>query len=299
MFEQKSYDRHQEWYNRHFPTTENKVSYFHDKRTAIKDSIAIWLQQLFFNCLDPLLKEPGGSWLTIGDAYGFDAQYIQSGNSSALASDLNADFLEVARQQGIIQNYTTENAEKLSFAADSFDYVLCKESYHHFPRPYAALYEMIRVSKKGIVIIEPQDPVTKMPLLLMLTNLLKGKPKLRNKVWKNEFSFEPVGNFVYKVSEREFEKFAAGLNLPLVAFKKINPNFYFKGADHISAATNNRKFLTLKAKKWVLDLLVKLRLFPAQVLSAIIFKELPDGQTIKHLKENGYHLVYIPENPYL
>lgn len=74
---------------------------------------------------------------------------------------------------------------------------------HHFPRPYAALYEMIRVAREAIVIIEPQDPISKMPLLLSLVNICgKINPNFINKIWKNRFSFEPVGNYVYKVSER-------------------------------------------------------------------------------------------------
>jgi len=148
MFHQESYDRHGEWYNKHFPTRESKVSYYNKVKYAGNGSISYWLQQIFFQCLQPLLKIEDQRWLTIGDAYGFDAQYILSKGSNALATDLKSDFLEVALQEGIIQEYAAENAESLSFTDKQFDYVLCKESYHHFPRPYAAMYEMIRVAKK-------------------------------------------------------------------------------------------------------------------------------------------------------
>ena len=120
-----------------------------------------------------------------------------------------------------------------------------------------------------------------------------------NLLWKNRFSYEPVGNFVYKISEREIEKFAAGLNLPLVAFKKINPNFYFKGADEIECTLKNPKFLKVYLKKKLLDVLVKIRLIPSQVLSAIVFKEVPDETLLMELKSSGYEWVYIPKNPYL
>ncbi|EHQ31194.1 class I SAM-dependent methyltransferase [Mucilaginibacter paludis] len=296
MYYQESYNRHTDWYNKHFPTRESKIDCYRKAKSAGNHHIAHWLQQLFFNCLDPLLRQQPQKWLTVGDAYGFDAQYILASGNDALATDLSTDFLEVAKDEGVISAYAAENAEKLSFADQQFDYVLCKESYHHFPRPYAALYEMIRVAKKGIVIIEPQDPVLKMPLLLFINNLLATNVHLLNKAWKNRFSFEPVGNFVYKVSEREFEKFAAGLNLPMVAFKKINPNFYFKGADELK--TSHKKFLSIRVKKQILDVLVKLKLMPGQVLATIIFKERPGLGCIEALKKQGYHLVNIPVNPY-
>lgn len=298
MFHQESYQRHSDWYNQHFPGRAAKVAYYKQKMDAGKATIAVWLQQLFFDCLNPLLRTDE-SWLTIGDAYGFDAEYIMSKGAKALATDLNVDFLEVAKQQGIIDEYAAENAERLSFRGQQFDYVLCKESYHHFPRPYAAMYEMIRVAKRGVVIIEPQDPVSKMPLLLFLTNMLASKTSLLNKAWKNRFSYEPVGNFVYKVSEREFEKFAAALNLPIVAFKRINPNFYSTGTEKLIADSRDIRFLQIWAKKTTMDLLVKLKLLPGQVLSTIVFKEVPDALTIEGLKNDGYRIIEIPKNPYL
>ena len=299
MYHEKSYHLHGEWYNQHYPTRESKVNYYRNNTSYGDQTVSAWLQQIFFNCLDPLLKETSQSWLTVGDAYGYDAQYLQSRGSIAVATDLNTDFLSIAKEEGIITDFAAENAEKLSFGDHTFDYVLCKESYHHFPRPYAALYEMIRVAKKGIVIIEPQDPISKMPLLLMLSNLLLKKPPLLNKIWKNRFSYEPVGNFVYKVSEREFEKFAAALNLPYVAFKKINPNFHFKGAEYTDADPKNKTFKAIKLKKQVLDILVRLKIIPGQVLSAIIFKQKPENAVLHELEANGYHLVTIPKNPYI
>jgi SAM-dependent methyltransferase len=296
MFHEQSYELHSEWYNQHFPTAAAKSDFYKQRKPGDEKLLSNWLQQLFFNCLSPLL-EIKASWLTIGDAYGLDAQYILSKGNKALATDLNTAFLTIASEEGIVEQYAAENAEKLSFADNVFDYVLCKESYHHFPRPYAALYEMMRVAKQGIVIIEPQDPISKMPVLLSLTNLFSSHNKLLNKIWKNRVSFEPVGNFIYKVSEREFEKFAAGLNLPMVAFKQINPNFYFKGADEISIESKQGQVIRLK--KWLLDGLVRLKILPGQVLSTIVFKQRPDKNLQDQLKKSGYRLVAIPANPYL
>lgn len=298
MFHEHSYDNHKEWYNRKFPTEESKVGFYHQRRTGEKNSAASWLQQLFFSCIDPLLKKQA-SWLTVGDAYGFDAAYILQNGSDAFATDLNSDFLSVAHAEGLINGFSAANAEALSFDDGSYDFMLCKESYHHFPRPYAAVYEMIRVARTGVVIIEPQDPVSKMPLLLWLMNLTSGSRRLQRKIWKNRFSFEPVGNFVYKVSEREFEKLAAGLNLPAVAFRKINPNFYTADMEFLTADKRNASFFRLWLKKRLLDFLMMMGLIPGQVLAAVIFKVQPDEPTAIALKAAGYKLVSIPENPFI
>lgn len=300
MFNKESYTRHSEWYNQKFPTIESKTNYLIAAKNNVSQDIGTWLQSIFFKCLDPLLAAGEQNWLTIGDAYGFDAQYIIKSGNTATASDLNIDFLSIAKTEGIVANYSAQNAEHLTYVDNSFDFLLCKESYHHFPRPYAALYEMLRVAKKGFVIIEPQDPISKMPLLLGVVNILAGyRQNWANKVWRNRFSYEPVGNFVYKISERELEKFAAGLQLPLVAFKGINPNFHFDGASKQQSSFGNGKFRQIYFKRRFLDSLVNLRLLPSQVLCAIVFKEMPNEVMLERLKMDGYRLVFIPKNPFL
>lgn len=159
---------------------------------------------------------------------------------------------------------------------------------------------MLRVAKKGVVIIEPQDPITKMPLLLFAANMMsKFGDQLVKKIWKNRISYEPVGNFIYKVSEREVEKLAAGLNLPFVAFRRINPNFYDKNTAKQKANSGNFNFTKIKLKKALLDIFVKLSLCCSQVLGIVIYKEMPDPKTIKELENDGFYCVKIPANPYL
>lgn len=93
-----------------------------------------------------------------------------------------------------------------------------------------------------------------MPTLLYLTNLLgRINDRMINKIWENRFSHETVVNFVYKVSEREFEKFAAGLNLPMIAIKKLNPNFWYLGSEHIKADRKEKAFRRIPFRKKIRD----------------------------------------------
>lgn len=299
MFNLDSYEKHNQWYNQKFPTVESKSTYLKNHLDTQKLTIGKWLQQIFFKSLNPLLVDKNHTWLTIGDAYGFDAQYILSSGNRAIASDLSNEFLSIAQKHQIVEDFCIQNAEALDYEDNSIDYILCKESYHHFPRPYAALYEMTRVAKKGFILMEPQDPVLRMPFLLGLVNVVSSfSDTLSQRLWKNRFSYEPVGNFVYKLSERELEKFAAGLNLPMIAFKKLNPNFYFEGANETLASKRNLKFLSIYFKKQIRDFLSAIGIMPAQVLCAVVFKTVPNGNTLRDLKNAGYQIIKIPRNPY-
>lgn len=299
-FQEDSYNRHSTWYTTQFPEKEQKIKLLNGIKSS-KGTINHWLQNQFFDCVKPITQYKNASWLTVGDAYGHDANYlIEKGVQNVIASDINDEFLAVSKEVGIVDKFSAENAENLSFDDNSVDYILCKETYHHFPRPYAALYEMIRVAKKAIIIIEPQDPILKMPLLMFMNNVLeKIKLGLINKIWKNRFSYEQVGNFVYKVSEREMEKFAAGLNLPMVAIKNFNPNFWFPGSEKIPAVKSEKRFRKILLQKAVRDFLSKLGIVPSQSMSIIIFKSLPEREIQESLTTNGYRLIEIPKNPYL
>lgn len=152
----------------------------------------------------PGLKE--FSWLSIGDGAGTDAwRLLQAGFKHVVATDLDDTVLRQTHAGGYISHYQIENAEKLSFPDNSFDFVLCKEALHHMSRPYAAIYEFFRVARYGVVIIEPQDPWVDWPCRTDATSP----------------HYEAVGNYVYQYSARELEKIAYGLNITGVATQHI------------------------------------------------------------------------------
>ena len=294
-----SYNRHKEWYQLQFPNIEDKLNVINNFK-HYKGSINHWLQLIFFNSLKPFIEDVNKSWLTLGDAYGHDANFlIEQGIQHTTASDLDPSMLQISKEHGLIHEFAIVNAEKMDFNNERFNYILCKESYHHFPRPYAALYEMIRVCKDGIIIMEPQDPICRMPLLMMISNICqKLNLGIMDKIWKNKISYESVGNFVYKVSEREFEKFAAGLNLPMIAVKEINPNFWFPGSNQIPAQMSQPAFKKIYWKKRFRDFLTLFGIFPSQTLVLVAFKHIPNENTLQRLKSEGYRISKIKKNPY-
>ena len=297
---ERSHEAHSVWYEDKFKSEQEKLEVI-DKWTSDQKNNTInkWLQQRYLNLLNPLVED-ARTWLSIGDPYGFDAYYLNQMGQDATASDIAGTFFPIVEERGIIEKYATENAEHLSFGDNSFDYVMCKEAYHHFPRPYLAVYEMIRVAKEAVVLIEPQDPVAKMPLMLAFCNLIdRIHPKYVHKFWKNRYSFEEVGNYVFKLSEREIDKLANGIGLPAVAFKGINNNFYSTSVIGEKADSTSKVFRKIKRKLALRDLLVKATFIPGDTLCAIIFKTQPSESCISSLKKEGFIFHSFPSNPYL
>lgn len=221
-----------------------------------------------------IFLESVNNWLTVGDYNGIEANYLLQHKQKVTASDISDALLKEAHKDQLITDYSKQNAEHLSFRDDSFDYVMCKETYHHFPRPYLAMYEMIRVCEKAVVVVgEPIDILSKMSLIVFIKNILdKIDPRLVNKLWKNRFSYEEVGNYVYKVSEREIEKLACGMGLPFIAFKSFNIN-------------TGRLY----------NILSLIRIIPFSSLSFVIFKRSPSMEFINEMKLNKFKLIKLPK----
>ena len=264
------------------------------------DTVDAWRHARMYAALDPLLAhDPEAVWLTVGDGrYGKDAHYILEKGCQALASDISDDLLKEAVHCGFIPRYRRENAEFLSFDDHAFDYVLCKESYHHFPRPMIALYEMLRVSRKGVVLIEPRDSTihTSIPDVISV----KARNLLKRILGKNrgKEDFEPSGNYVYGISKREIEKVALGLNYAAVAFKGLNDS-YFPGVENEKIAANGPLFRKVRAKIAVENLICALGLMDYAILVAVIFKTAPAEPLRRSLSEAGFRLRILPKNPYV
>ncbi len=281
MYESKSYQRHTEF----LETSNNQVyvDALFDENNPIH-----YYNNLFFKLIAPIATA-NEQWLTVGDCTGIDAAFLKKQGVKATATDLNDRILSGIKAQGYIDNFDVQNVEKLTYSDDSFDFVCCKEAYHHFPRPAIGFYEMLRVSKKGLILLEPNDLNIDFVPLLFLRNLLdRFNPQLLRKIWKNQYSYETVGNFVFKISVREIEKMTAALDLPCIAHKGFNsmPSLRWK-----SPARQ-------KIGKGMYDFCCKIGLLPYQHLSCVVFKQKPDEKIITALRNEGYKVNMLPKNPF-
>ena len=155
-FNEISYDRHTKTYEKFSIDGEEEAL---AKTWFETDTVDAWRHQRMYKLLDPIIDaDKNAKWLTVGDGrYGKDGNYIQQKGCDVLVTDISSNLLKEAKDIGYISKYKQENAESLSFQDDEFDYVFCKQAYHHFSRTMLALYEMLRVARKGVILIEPND----------------------------------------------------------------------------------------------------------------------------------------------
>ncbi len=264
------------------------------------DTVDAWRHNRMYRLLDPILEtEPNARWLTVGDGrYGNDSNYISNKGCPVLASDISDVLLKEAKNIGYITEYRQENAELLSFADGEFDYVFCKESYHHFPRPLIALYEMMRVAAKGVVLIEPNDLCTSDKASQVLFRNMLGMLKrgLGREVIRH--GFEEAGNYIYSISRREIEKVALGMNYNVIAFCGVN-DFYLAGVEYEKLSERGPLYRKVKARIDLYNLLTRLGLRDYILLGAIIFKKDPSEILSRNLDRAGYGVMTLPKNPHI
>ena len=239
--------------------------------------------------LAPVLEVLSGlekySWLTIGDGAGMDAWRLsQAGFNDVLATDLDDAVLRKTKEHGHIANFQIENAEALSFAANSFDFVLCKEALHHMSRPYAAIYEFFRVARYGVVVIEPQDPWVDWPC-----RTDAASPH-----------YEAVGNFVYQYSARELEKIAYGLNITGVATQHM-VDVYIPGCEFAYCVEGDAIWAETREKTEQATQAMKAGTIKPNYIQGIFFKNTVTPELFEMLarKNPQWRFMRTDTNPYL
>lgn len=291
-FQDVSYQRHADQFAEEL-TDEKRIA---RSETWLKtDTADYWRHARMYEAADVLASEPEAKWLTIGDGrLGLDAIRLRErGVQEVMASDISDTLLKKSKEQGHIAKYAVENAESLSFSDDEFDYVFCKESYHHFPRPGLALYEMLRVAKKAVILIEPNDPDR--VLLRRMKHLLKTVLKGNSHV--DAGFYEESGNYIYSISRREMEKVALGLNLPFVATKGLNDH-YIDGCEFEPAQWTSPMYRRIRIKCALKDVFAKTFLYDYNLLMVVLFKQAPSDTVISQFRRHRWDVVRLPRNPY-
>ncbi len=272
-----------------------------------------WLHNRMYEAVDCITNK-NSSWLTVGDGrWGLDSIRIKKrGFENVIPTDLCETLLKESKERGFINNYSVENAEKLSFEDNSFNYVFCKESYHHFPRPYIALYEMLRVASKAVFLVEPNDePIAqsvglkdylrfKFQVVLSKLGMRKQlSTHYRKPVLFPNKGYEESGNYVYSISKREAQKIMQGLNYPQIVYKEINTHYIkgceFEPADASKSSIFKELVETIKEeddrceKGWEMSNMIMIGLY----------KEEMSNEDRVVFQKQGFTVVDLPRNPHL
>jgi ubiquinone/menaquinone biosynthesis C-methylase UbiE len=276
----------------------------HSRTWFADDRVDSWRHRRMREHLLPLISAGRNKqWLTVGDGrYGTDAHYlISQGVKDVHATDIVDTLLKIGAERNFIASFSVQNAEQLTFGDEEFDYVYCKESYHHFPRPYLALYEMLRVCREAVVLTEPNDVHSPLSLPSLIAKTLSRWLKSLFGKEAQYYAFETVGNYIYTVSEWEVKKLMLGLGLRYCAFKGINDHYIagveqalFSGGSQSDRQIKNKVVRAIARE----DFLCGIGLKKHAVITAIIFKKIPDDAVWSSLRAAGFHCEILPENPY-
>ncbi len=211
------------------------------------DSIWYWMH---IYCLDSIKeffeKIPKSYFLTVGDGYcGREAGFIKRFGHKVHASDIETCLIEISKEKNIIDEYSEQDINMLSFNDNFFDYSLVKESLHHLSKPYNGIYEMMRVSKEGVILIEPNGDNYK----------------------KYKFShFEESGNYCFDFNSHELYKI--GLSMGYKYFLISYSNMFY-GQHNLDNIKNDK---IVEEKKRLIEIDHKIDLIYKPLLIFIFLK---------------------------
>jgi len=204
---------------------------------------------------------------------------IRSGVRNVVPSSLSGVIFAQLQAAGLIERFGVENAEQMSWEDGEFDYVMCKQSLHHMQRPFVAIYEMLRVARRAVILIEPQD------------RRQQGQSAIPAPY------YESVGNYVYSLSKGELAKLAIGANLPAIGFLDFN-EAYFPEAEYAPTTPETPAFRAMLAQLETRDAQAARGERDYDRLTAVLFHELPEPALSQSLQDCGLVIHELPGNPY-
>jgi ubiquinone/menaquinone biosynthesis C-methylase UbiE len=248
-------------------------------------------------------KEKTATYLTVGDHFGNDALRLRElVDGEVTPSSLSLEYLDQEKAKNSFRTVLELNAEKIALEDDAFDYVVCKEALHHMSRPYLAVYEMLRVARKAVMIVaEPCDPV--------IDYRPEGKPLQATRVFSEnsivgpEISYQHAEktlmtryidwwetgpfNYVYTLSERELVKTAQGYGIPAFAIKQTN-DYYAEEFSNSQAKPGENDFEVTLQQIHLQNLLCDQSGIPKSRISAVLFLEPPSENVKNELIRMGF-----------
>ena len=139
------------------PIREDAIKY------ETKNPISKTLLKGYFNALEELLRTISfNNVYEAGCGNGYITKFIRNKyNSIAIsASDVSENKILVAKEEISNVSFSIENIYKLTKQCDNtYDLVIATEVLEHLEHPREALVELIRISKKHIILSVPNEPI--------------------------------------------------------------------------------------------------------------------------------------------
>lgn len=180
------------------------------------------------NCLAALLDRCNvlveeKRWLVGGCGSGTDLRYLtELFDARWTAIDISSSAVDAAQTAFPGATIQIADLEQLPFPDDEFDVAFVAATLHHLPRPMVGLYELLRVSRGAVILIEPNDS--------WLTRLATRLGAAHE--------YEEAGNYVYRLAASDVRRVAKA------AFCRAHVDRFF--ATH-RVAKSPSEFLALRA----------------------------------------------------
>jgi len=182
------------------------------------------------------------------------------------ATDLTIDHLAKLHDSDIIRKLEIQNAERLIYEDNSFDYGFVNAGLHHLRYPHMGLCELLRTAREAAIFIESQDS-----LLHAIRRFLGYK----------QADFESAGNYVYRWKRREIEKISLSAHAHSFGIK----------TSFLPLSIKMRKTIGYKKKlcKITLKILNKFLGKIGNVMIVIIFKRTPTDEQLAYLSSHRFY----------
>lgn len=232
--------------------------------------------------------------LTIGDGSAHEAVLLKSQGHTVTASDIAIGRLEKIKDSGYIDDCLELNAESLSLQDNSYDFVLTKETLHHLQRPYLGIYEMLRVCRKAICIIEPAThyPSTIPTCLRQIFRRIARRPGSQTNPLLPKARYEDCGNYLYMFNPFELTQAALAMGITSVAYRYSH--VVTRCPDGLPKAEAERWKKQKSRKHALMDKLVGDA--GRKLLTFMIFKSGIDQSQRKRLEAAGFQVPTLKKN---
>jgi ubiquinone/menaquinone biosynthesis C-methylase UbiE len=104
-------------------------------------------------------------------------------------------------------DWSHQDAENLTLNDESVDWAIVHAGLHHCASPHRAMCEMLRVAKKGIVVIEARDSLLmRTAVAFGLTGDYELEPAAITEGRSGGYRNTHIPNYIYRWTERDVEK---------------------------------------------------------------------------------------------
>ncbi len=169
---------------------------------------------------------------------------------------------------------------------------------HHLQRPYLAIYEMLRVARQGVVLVEPhyRFPSTIFAVMRQTIRRWFRREGTDTPVLLPRMTYEECGNFLYRFNPYELTQCALAMGIPAVAFRFCH--HYGGCKDGTVRGDVAEQWFRRKQRAFAWKDRIKGQQHRALVCF-IFFKNGIDAALQRRLRWHGYHIPALKQSPAL